>query len=149
MLHLLRFTITAAVLSFLLPSLRAADTPFALPKAAPLATMIFSDGLALKDISIAVSKALVADGWENLGWEGNVTTATAKQSRISIKVFVLASAAEVKLYAEYTSDNNATEEKCRTVSLRALRSLEKAIAEALKLSFRKAKGEETVDRATS
>ena len=111
--------------------------------------MALPDGLELRNVSLAVSKALVEEKWENLGWEGNVTTATTKQSHINIKVFALASAADVKFYAEYAAENKSTEEKCRQITLRELRALEKIIAEKLSLYFHKAKGEETVDRAIS
>jgi hypothetical protein len=107
------------------------------------------DGLKASDVSLAVSKALVADGWENLGWEGSVTTATTKQGKVNIKVFAFAGSAEVKLYAEYTTENSMPEEKRRQVAIRALRTLEKVIAEKLGLAFRKAKGDETVDRAVA
>jgi hypothetical protein len=53
----------------------------------------------------------------------------------------------VKFFVEYTTENNVTEERRRQVALRALRSLEKLIAEKLGLAFRKAKGDDTVDRA--
>ena len=129
--------------------LRAADSAFALPAGDPLAIMALPDGLELRNVSLAVSKALVEEKWENLGWEGNVTTATTKQSHINIKVFALASAADVKFYAEYAAENKSTEEKCRQITLRELRALEKIIAEKLSLYFHKAKGEETVDRAIS
>jgi len=101
----------------------------------------------LGNVSIAVSKALVEARWENLGWEGNVTTATTKKSRIIIKVFALAAASEVKFYASYSSDNNVTEEKFRQVAVRELRSLGRDVAEKLNLTYRKAKGDDTVDRA--
>jgi hypothetical protein len=143
-----RITIIAAALSFLLPSLRAEDSPFTPPAGDPLAAMVLPDGLVVNNVALAVSKALVAEDWENLGWEGNVTTATIKKSRVNIKVFALASAADVKLYAQYSTESNAAEEKCRQVAQRQLKSLEKIIAEKLNLSFHKAKGDETVDRAT-
>jgi hypothetical protein len=149
MTHYLRLAITTVVLSFLLPILQAEDSPFTLPAGEPLAILALSDGLDVTNVGIAVSKALVEERWENLGWEGHLTTATIKKSRVNIKIFALASAAEVKLYAQYSSESNVAEEKCQQVALRELRSLEKMVAEKLKLTFRKAKGEETVDRATA
>jgi len=148
MIPFIRFTITAAVLSFLLPGLRAEDSPFTPPAGDPLAMMLLPDGLVASNVSVAISKALVEEEWENLGWEGNVTTATIRKSRVNIKVFVLAVATDVKLYAQYSSESNVSEEKCRQTAQRELKSLEKTIAEKLNLSFHKAKGDETADRAT-
>jgi len=150
MIHYLRLALTAVILSSLLPALKAEDpSPFTLPAGDPLAVLVLPEGLDVTNVGIAVSKALVGERWENLGWEGHLTTATIKKSRVNIKVFALASAADVKLYAQYSSESNLAEEKCQQVALRELRSLEKTVAEQLKLTFRKAKGEETVDRATA
>ena len=148
MIHPLRISIAAAVLALLFSSLRAADSPFTPPAGDPLAGMVLPDGLAVSNVSLAISKALVEEEWENLGWEGNVTTATIKKSRVNIKVFALAGAANVKLYAQYSTESNLTEEKCRQIAQRELKSLEKVVAEKLNLSFHKAKGDETFDRAT-
>jgi hypothetical protein len=131
------------------PSLRAEDTPLSLPVGEPLATLALPDGFNSQKVSVAVSKALVADTWENLGWEGAITTATIKQSRINIKVFALASATDVKFFAEYTPEKSMAEEKCRQIALNKVRELEKTIATQLNLTFRKAKGDETIDRATA
>jgi len=145
-----RITIAAAVLFFfILPSLRADDSPFTPPAGDPLAILALPDGLVLSNISVAVSKALVSQDWENLGWDGNITTATIKKSHVNIKVFVLAGVSEVKLFAQYSPENNMAEEKCHQIALRELRSLEKIVAKKLSLSFHEARGEETVDRATS
>jgi len=142
-------TITALVFAFSIPILSAQTPSFVLPAGSPLTMLALPDGLKANDVSLAVSKALVADEWENLGWEGSVTTATTKQGKVNIKVFALAGSTEVKLYAEYKTENNMPEDKRRQVAVRALRSLEKVIAEKLGLAFRKAKGDETVDRATA
>jgi len=144
---LFRLTITIWAFAFSIPALSAQSPSFVPPAGSPLAMLVLPDGLKANDVSLAVSKALVVDEWENLGWEGSVTTATTKQSKINIKVFALAGAAEVKFFAEYTTENNIPEDKRRQVVLRALRSLEKVIAEKLGLAFHKAKGDETVDRA--
>jgi hypothetical protein len=148
MIYPFRITIAAAALSFLLPSLRAEDTPFTLPAGEPLAMMSLPDGLVASNVSVAISKALVEEEWENLGWEGNVTTATMRKSRVNIKVFALAGVTDVKLYAQYSSESNVPEDKCRQTAQRELKSLEKTIAGKLNLSFHKAKGDETADRAT-
>jgi len=148
MIHPLRITIAAAVFALLFPSLRAEDSPFTPPAGDPLAGMVLPDGLAVSNVSLAISKALVEEEWENLGWEGNVTTATIKKSRVNIKVFALAGAANVKLYAQYSTESNLSEDKCRQIAQRELKSLEKVVAEKLNLSFHKAKGDETFDRAT-
>lgn len=142
-------TIIVIVLSLPFPSLRAQEAPSILPTGEPLITLALPDGFDTRNVSIAVSKALVADTWENLGWEGPITTATIKQSNINIKVFALASATEVKFFAEYTPEKAIAEDKCRRVALNKVRELEKTIATQLNLSFRKAKGDETVDRATA
>jgi len=142
-----RLTFAAVFLAFLFSGLRAEVTPFTLPAGAPLATLVLPAGLQLRDVSLAVSKALVEESWENLGWEGNVTTATTKASRVNIKVFALASAADVKLYAQYSSDSGVAADKCRQTSVRELRSLEKVIAAKLDLAFHKAKTEGAVDQA--
>lgn len=147
MISFFRIAIIVSMLSLCLPNLRAEESLFALPVGEPLATLALPEGLKLGNVSIAVSKALVEARWENLGWEGNVTTATAKKSRITIKVFALAAATEVKFYASYTSDNNVSEEKFRQVAVRELRSLGRDVAEKLNLTYRKAKGDDTVDRA--
>ena len=149
MFRFLNFAAIATALFLTLPSLRSEDTPLTLPAGDPLATLVLPDGFDTGKISIAVSKALVAETWENLGWEGNITTATTKQSRINIKVFAISSASNIKFYAETSPENKATEEKCRQVALSKVRDLERTIATQLKLYFRKAKGEETVDRATT
>jgi hypothetical protein len=142
-----RLAFTAVLFSIVFCSLRAEVSPFALPAGAPLATLALPSGIEMGKVSIAVSKALMADGWENLGWEGNVTTATTKASRVNIKVFALASTAEVKLYAQYSSGSNVAPDKCRQISVRELRSLGKTIATKLNLSFRKAKMDGGVDQA--
>ncbi len=147
MISFFRITTVVAVLSFGLLNLCAKDSPFALPAGEPLATLALPDGLNRGDVSIAVSKVLVAANWENLGWEGNVTTATTKKSRITLKVFVLSAASEVKFYATYTSENKVTEDKLRQMAVRELRALGRDIAEELNLTYRKAKGDGTVDRA--
>ena len=139
----------AAMLSLASPCLQAEDAPLALPVGEPLVTLALPDGFETSKVSIAVSKALVAETWENLGWEGNITTATTKQSHINIKVFANASASAVKFYTETTPENNATEAKCRQVALSKVRELERTIATQLKLYFRKAKGDDTVDQATT
>ena len=151
MSRFLNFAVVVAALFLTLPCpcLRAEDTPLAIPAGEPLATLALPDGFDSGKVSIAVSKALVTETWENLGWEGNVTTATTKQSRINIKVFAISSASDIKFYAETSSENKATEEKCRQVALSKVRDLEKTIAIQLKLYFRKARGDETVDRATT
>jgi len=132
-----------------MPSLRAGDFPPALPAGDPLATLALPDGLGASNVSLAVSKALVEDEWENLGWEGSVTTATIKKSRVTIKVFALTGAAYVKLYAQYSSESRLSEDKCRQIALRELRSLEETISEKLGLSFHKAKGQDSIDRASA
>jgi hypothetical protein len=147
MTSFLRFTFAAVLLSFLSSGLRADGSSFALPAGDPLTVLALPEGLELRNVSLAVSKALVAEGWENLGWEGNVTTATAKVSRVNIKVYALASASDIKLYALYSSESNMTEEKCRQASVRELRTLEKTIAGKLELTFRKAKGDDVADHA--
>lgn len=146
-----KFCLLIAVFAFafLLPNLRAEDSAFALPTGEPLATLTLPEGQSMSAVSVAVSKALIQAEWENLGWEGNVTTATVKKSRIAIKVFAVAAASEIKLYATYTSESNIAEEKCRQIALRGLRSLEEVIAEKLNLLFRKGKGDTTVDRAVT
>jgi len=149
MRNFLRLTFATLILSFLIPCLRADDSPFTLPAGEPMATLLLPEGLALGNVSIAISKALVEEEWENLGWEGNVTTAVSKHSRVNMKVFAVATATGVQLYAAFSSENNGADDKSRQVVLRQLRSLEKTIAAKLNLSFKKAKGEETVDRATS
>jgi hypothetical protein len=149
MARFLNLWIVATALFLTFPGLRAEDAPLVIPAGEPLATLVLPDGFDTGKISIAVSKALVTETWENLGWEGAVTTATTKQSRINIKVFALASASEIKFFAEYSPENKATEEKCRQVALSKVRELERTIATKLNLYFRKAKGDETVDRATT
>ena len=148
MISFLRLSITFVVFALSLPILRADSSAFVLPPGDSLATLALPEGLKVGNVSIAISKALVANGWENLGWEGSVTIADIKKSRVNIKVFAVAAAAEVKLYATYSAENNkTTEERCRQVAVRELRGLEQTIAEKLELIFRKAKGEATVDRA--
>ena len=142
-------TIAAWVFAFFIPSLAAQSEPFVPPPGDPLAMLVLPDGLKANDVSIAVSKALMTDEWENLGWEGSVTTATIKLGKVNVKIFAIAASTEVKLYADYTADKNVPEEKRRQVTVRALRSLEKVIAEKLGLDFRKARGDETVDRAVA
>lgn len=146
-----RPTLLVASLSLLLFGLRAEDapSPFTLPSSEPLTVLLLPNGLKQSDVSVAISKALVEEQWENLGWEGNVTTATSLQSRVNLKVFAIAGAADVKLYASYSSEKNIAEEKCRKIALRQLRYLERTIATTLKLNFRQAKGEDTVDKATT
>jgi hypothetical protein len=141
---------TVIVFFFLLShfGLQAQSPSFVLPSAEPTTTLALPNGLKLSDVSLSVSKALAELEWENLGWEGNTTTATSKQSRIIIKVFAVASAADVKFYTEYTNEAKVSEERCKQIALRQLRALEKNIAEQLKLYFRKAKGDDTADRAT-
>jgi hypothetical protein len=149
MRRILRLTVIAAFfLSFLL-QLRSAEPTPALPAGDPVTTLTLPNGLQVKDVSVAVSKALVALEWENLGWDGDVTTATSKQSRVVVKVFALASAANVKFYATYTQDGSVSDEKCKQIALRQFRTLEKNVAEKLNLYFRKAKGDSTVDQATA
>jgi len=149
MTSLPRLAFTAVLFSVLFCGLRAEDSPFVLPAGAPLATLALPKGLELRNVSLAVSKALMDEGWENLGWEGNVTTATTKASRVNIKVFALASAADVKLYAQYSSSSSVAADKCRQISVRELRSLGKTIATKLNLSFRKAKTDGGVDQAVA
>lgn len=127
-------------------SLRA-QTPspaFVLPQGEPVATLTLPEGLKAQEVSLAVSKALVAQEWENLGWEGNLTTATTVQSKITIKLYAQTTATEVKFFASFSSEKNVPEEKSRQIALRQLRPLEKSIAEALGLAFRKGKGETNV-----
>lgn len=142
--------LTTVMLSLAFPALRAQDAPtYKLPNTEPLVTLALPDGFKYGDVSVAVSKALLAETWENLGWEGPVTTASTKQSRVNIKVFALASATDVKFYTEYAAESKITPEKCRQIVLGKVRDLERAIADALKLDFRKAKGAGTVDQATA
>jgi len=132
------------------PCLRAEDAPSPiLPSGKPIVTLALSNGLKYNNISIAVSKALAAETWENLGWEDAVTTGTTKQSHVNIKIFVLASASDVKFYAKYTPETKITDEKCQQIVLGKIRELERIIADELNLNFRKAKGSEAVDQATT
>lgn len=144
-----RIMIIAAAFLVLFPSLRAADSQPVLPTGNPLATLALPGELGSSNISLAVSKALLEAEWENLGWDGSVTTATIKKSRVNIKVFALTGAADVKLYAQYSSENKLSEDKCRQIALRELRTLEETISEKLSLSFHKAKGQDPIDRASA
>lgn len=146
------FHLTAFItlLSFPLFNLRAEDTAsaFTLPSSEPLTVLLLPEGFKQSDVSVAISKALLEEQWENLGWESNITTATSLQSRVNLKVFAVTNASDVKLYVSYSSEKNVPDDKCKKVALRQLRFLERTIATKLKLIFRQAKGDETVDRAT-
>lgn len=139
----------AAALSLTPPLLQAEDAPLTLPATEPLITLALPDGFDISKVSIAISKAFVAETWENLGWDGDITTATTRQSRIDIKVAAHASATAIKFYAETSTEKKITEEKRRQVALDKVRDLERAIATELALNFRKAKGDETIDQATT
>jgi hypothetical protein len=151
MKRFLRLTVLIASFSVLFFGLRAEDTPspFTLPSSEPLTVLLLPNGLKQSDVSVAISKALLEEQWENLGWEGSITTATSLQSKVNLKVFVIAGASDVKLYASYSSEKNVPEDKCKKIALRQLRYLEKTISVALKLNFHQAKGDDTVDKATA
>ncbi|MFT3783869.1 MAG: hypothetical protein QM790_17805 [Nibricoccus sp.] len=125
------------------------SSAFKLPAEEPLAILSLPAGLDQTNVGVAVSKALVEEQWENLSWERNVTTATSVQSHVSIKVFAVATASDVKFYATYTSEKNTPEEKCRKITLRQLGYLEKTIATKLNLAFRKSKGDSNIDQAVA
>jgi len=134
-----------------LPVLRAEDAPsaFTLPDGDPMAILALPDGSEQSKVSIAVSKALVEEQWENLGWQYNITTATTVQSKITIKVFAVATAADVKFYANYTSEKEVPEEKFRRLAQRQIGYLERTIAAKLNLVFKKAKGDGIADQAVA
>lgn len=124
-----------------------ASPAFTLPAGDPLTTLVIPEGFTAQDISVAVSQALLAEKWKNLNWYRNITIATTEESRVDIKVFAVAGAADVKLYATMSSDRDLGDERLRKVTVRELHSLEKMIAKKLKLVFREARGDEKVDSA--
>lgn len=132
-----------------LPALRAQEfsPAFVLPAGDPIAILAMPAGMEQSKVSVAVSKALVEEQWENLGWERNITTATTVQSKITIKVYAVATAADVKFYANFTSEKEVPEEKFKRLAQRQIGYLEKTIAIKLNLSFKKAKGDSVVDQA--
>lgn len=137
-------------LTFALPGLRAQELSpaFTLPVGDPMAILALPDGMDKTKVSVAVSKALVEEQWENLGWERNITTATTVQSKITIKVYAVASSSDVKFYANFTSEKEVAEEKFKRLSLRQIGYLEKTIAAKLELKFKKAKSDSIIDQAT-
>lgn len=112
-----------------------------------MAILAMPPGMDQGKVSVAVSKALVEEQWENLNWERNVTIATTVQSKITIKVYAVATAADVKFYANFTSEKEIQEEKFKRLAQRQIGYLEKAIATKLSLTFKKAKGDMLVDQA--
>ncbi|MFT3869211.1 MAG: hypothetical protein QM715_12200 [Nibricoccus sp.] len=132
-----------------LPVLRGQELSpaFTPPPGDPIAILAMPAGMDQSKVSVAVSKALVEEQWENLGWERNVTTATTVQSKITIKVYAVATAADVKFYANFTSDKEVPEDKFKRLAQRQIGYLEKTIATKLNLSFKKAKGDSMVDQA--
>ena len=126
--------------SLILSALGAkADDPspaFVLPSKDPMLVLMLPDGTGQQKISIAVSQALLAEEWENLNWDHNVTIATTEDSRIKIKVFAVAGDTDVKLFAALSTEKNIPDDRMKKVAIKALRSLEKAIAVKLKLDFR-------------
>lgn len=141
---LLLFSVLAII-----PRLHAQETSpaFVLPAGDPMAILALPDGLKQGDVSVAVSKALVEEQWENLGWERNITTATTVQSKITIKVYAVATAADVKFYANFTSEKEVPEEKFKRLAQRQIGYLEKTITTKLNLAFKKGKGDTLVDQA--
>lgn len=146
-----KFLSSLLVLSllFALPALRADESPspFTLPTEEPMAILALPDGSDASKVNLAVSKALAEEQWENLNWLGNITIATTVQSKITIKVFTVATSTEVKFYASYTSEKEVAEEKFRRLAQRQINFLEKTIAAKLNLVFKKAKGDSMVDQA--
>lgn len=138
-----------ASIAFAVPALWAQEfsPAFVLPAGDPMAILALPDGMDQNKVAIAVSKALVEEQWENLGWERNITTAITTHSKITIKVYAVATAADVKFYANYTSEKEVTEEKFKRLALRQIGYLEKTLAAKLSLNFHKAKGDNLVDQA--
>lgn len=128
-----------------------ADDPspaFAPPTKDPAVVLLLPDGTGKDKISVAVSQALLAEGWGKLGWENNITTAITEASRVDIKVYAVASPIDVKFYVKTSSEKNVAEDRMKKVAVKELRSLEKTIAEKLKLEFHPAKNG-TTDSATA
>jgi hypothetical protein len=119
----------------------------ALPPGDPLAVMMFPDGTGQQKISVAVSQALVAEEWQNLNWDHNVTIATTEQSRVQLKLYAVSGATDVKFHVVMSSEKNIAEDRMRKVALKQVRSLERTIAEKLKMDFKQAKGDSNVDTA--
>jgi hypothetical protein len=132
-----------------LPGLRAAETPtpFTLPGNDPIAILALPDGMDRSKVSVAVSKALVEEQWDNLNWQDNITIATTVQSKITIKVFAVSTSADVKFYVSNVSEKEVADEKFRRLAQRQIGYLEKTITAKLNLVFKKAKGDSVVDQA--
>jgi hypothetical protein len=145
--HLL-LTIAATILSFASPFLKGDDAAPVLPAGEPLLTLNFPAQLEKKDVSLAVSKALVKEKWENLAWAGDVTSATIQQRHINIKVFVVANTKQVKIYALHVAEDDSSEEKGEKVTLRYLDKLEEAITKDLHFTLYKGRGRDGTDVAS-
>ncbi len=133
----------------MLPVVRAQDaaSPFELPAGDPMAILSLPDGLDKGKVSVAVSKSLLEEQWENLGWENNITTATLEQSKLTLKVFAVTNPADVKFYANYKSEKEVANERFQKIATREITRLEKRLAANLNLEFKKAKGDSIVDQA--
>ena len=144
--HLL-FAITTAIMSLSFASLKAEDA-FVLPAGEPQLTITFPIPREPKDVTIAVSKALIAETWDNLAWSGTITSATVTHHHVNIKVFVVTSPTHVKLYSTWTEEGNVSEEKGHKTAEHYLEKLEKKITKELNLDLHKGRGSDGSDIAT-
>lgn len=136
-----------ACLACLLPCLRGEAPSITLPPGDPLLVLSVPSNGNENVLSTAVSKALAGEKWSNLGWLGSITTGKSTYRRVSIDVFAVTSATQVKIYATFTDDAELTPERRQELALDRLELLEKRIARELKLKFYKGRGENGADLA--
>ncbi|MFT3783867.1 MAG: hypothetical protein QM790_17795 [Nibricoccus sp.] len=141
------FILAASILSLAATGLKAEDAP-ALPAGEPKLTMTFPTPHDFQAVTVAVSKALIGEDWQNLAWFDTTTTATIEHSKATIKVFVVSSPFHVKLYSTVTEPEGVSEEKARKVDAQYLEKLEKRIARELGLHLNKGRGKDGSDVAT-